>query len=333
MTEPTTISDKRAPLVDFLCEAKRGVTSLSIFRMLCGVAVLTYILPSLKDRHYLWGAGSKWNDPEVEVRQWPTFFDALFPKENVVIFDLTYALLIVVAMSFTIGLFTRAMTPLLFVLWTGLASNSTVLSNGGDNLLRIVLLFAIFADLSQRFSVDSQLRRTRALSLKRSAPNRLWVKVAHNTVLILCIYQICLVYVTSGIYKLMGAEWRDGTALYYGLSLDVFHVLPLGSELLWQSSLVIVVSTWISVGVQALFPLLILFRPTRLFAVSAMLLMHLMIATLFGLWTFSLPMMALDLLIVSDQEWNHLRRRVAQIIQPLRSVILAPKGPRVKGTP
>jgi hypothetical protein len=43
---------------------------------------------------------------------------------------------------------------------------------------------------------------------------------ANNTAVILCAYQILLVYVNSAIYNLADTEWGEGMAFYYSLVLD-----------------------------------------------------------------------------------------------------------------
>jgi hypothetical protein len=63
------------------------------------------------------------------------------------------------------------------------------------------------------------------------------------------------------------------------------------------------VATFLSVWVQLLFPVLVLWRPTRIVALGFTILMHLGIGLFLGLWPFSLAMIALDLLFVRDRTW------------------------------
>lgn len=127
---------------------------------------------------------------------------------------------------------------------------------------------------------------------------------AHNTGLVLSCFQIVVVYTTSGVWKLLGDEWLDGTALFYALRIDNFMLYPALNELLWQSTQFIQVATFISLWVQTLFVVFVLWRPTRIFALVSLIFMHLGIGLLLGLWTFSLVMIALDMLFVRDKTWN-----------------------------
>jgi hypothetical protein len=242
-----------------------------------------------------------------------------------VLFDAAYLVLLLLVVLFIVGLKTRWVTPFLLLFWVGLSTNSTLLTNGGDTLMRIVLFFAIFASLSEHLSVDS-LQRKRALArgrLARSLRPRFipeWFGTwLHNTALILCCYQILLVYLVSSILKLQGEEWIDGTALYYALVLNEFQVLPTLSEFTYQWAWVVNIGTWTALTVQLLFPLALLWKPSRYLFVALITFTHLGIAVLLGLWPFSLAMIAVDLLLIRDGSWLRLgafiRERAARLVE------------------
>lgn len=290
----------------WMTAAKRASYSSSVVRILFGISLLAYFGTSFQDRHYLWGVASGWVDPQAARQGWPTIFSLLFSKDNAAVFDVQYVIFLLLLVVFIVGWKTKFVTPLVGFFYLSLVSNTIVTSNGGDTLVRITLLFLIFADLSQHWSVDSFLRKTR----KRSLPARgplvpEWFSIPlHNAAIILCAYQIMLVYVTSGIYKSMGADWMNGSALYYSMILDVFQVQPALTEFVWQNTLFVSIGTFLSIWVQLLFPLMVLWRPTRVLALIFLLGMHFGIGLFLGLWPFSIPMMALDLLFVRDSSWE-----------------------------
>ena len=315
----TTRPDLWTRLTVWFVGAKHATVGFSLFRILFGVSMLIVLLPSFADRHYLWGAGSWWVEPEARRRGWWEPLRLLFPKDSAFWFDVAYAVLLGLAVIFILGWMTRWVTPVLLVLWVGLSTNTTLLTNGGDTLMRIALLFAVFASLSEHFSVDAWLRRRRAergrAAVSRPAWWPAWIGTwTHNTALVLCCYQILLVYLVSSILKLSGTEWLDGTALYYALALDEFRVLPGLSDILSESALLVMIGTWMALTVQLLFPVALLWRPSRYVAVVLITFTHLGIAVLLGLWPFSLAMIALDLLLIRDSSWQRLgqaiRRRV-----------------------
>lgn len=127
---------------------------------------------------------------------------------------------------------------------------------------------------------------------------------AHNTAVLLCGYQVLLIYVNSGIFKLMGDEWLQGSALYYAFQLDVFRVFPSLSDLAGQVTPFVLVGSWLSIWVQLLFPVLLLWKPTRYAALIVIMGMHLGIGLFLGLWPFSIAMIAMDLVFVRDASWE-----------------------------
>jgi hypothetical protein len=314
---------------DWLTVREHATVGFALFRILLALSMLSVLLPSLADRRYLWGTGSWWVEAAAERAGWWEPLRAIYSKDDPVLFDLAYGALIALVIVFAIGWRTRWIAPVLLVFWVGLSTNNPSLNDGGDALMRIILLFALFADLSRHMSVDAWLARRRA---RRGLPARrgrvpAWVRAGlHNTALILCCYQMLLIYLTSSVYKLQGAEWLDGTALYYALNLTQLQVLPALSEAMWQVTPFVLFATWLTVAVQLLFPVMLLWRPTRYAAVALATLTHLGIAVLLGLWAFSLPMIAIDMLFVRDRSWQRLAalsRRTALRVRGLSQ----PTGP------
>lgn len=292
----------------WLTSAPHATIGFSLLRIIFAVAMLLVLLPSFADRHYLWGAGSWWVEPEARRRGWWEPFRLIFSKNDPVLFDVAYFVLIALALLFLVGFKTRWVTPVLLLFWVGLSTNTTLLTNGGDTLMRIVLVFALVADLSRHLSVDAWLRRRRGDragrfdGIRRRLPE--WLSpLLHNTALILCCYQILLVYLVSSVLKLQGEEWIAGTALYYALSITEFQVLPALGQAVWQVTPFIMLGTWFAVVVQLTFPVALLWKPTRYIAVAGLALTHFGIGLLLGLWPFSLAIIALDLLLVRDQSW------------------------------
>ena len=119
---------------------------------------------------------------------------------------------------------------------------------------------------------------------------------------------------------------------YYSLNLDAFQVVPLLSELAWQITPAVLVATWVSIYFQLLFPVLLLWKYTRYLSLVLLLGMHIGIGFFLGLWSFSLAMIALDMLFVRDSSWekagNWVRCTYTKAEQILRSDIGLPPEPR-----
>ena len=288
--------------VDWLTTAKHNLKSFSILRIIYGVALLFLLVPSIPERSLLWGPASFWVDPEASRRGYWTF-DTVFPKDSALLFDLAFFGLIALAIVFILGWHTRIITPIMLLMLVALHANNNFMLNGGDTLMRITLLFMVFANLSEHYSLDSRRRRRATAPRRHLVPAHI-SNAAHNTGLILCCFQIIVVYTTSGIWKVIGDDWLNGSALFYALRIDNFMLYPAINELLWQSNLVIYIGTFAALLVQTLFVVFILWRPTRIFALISLIFMHLGIGLLLGLWPFSLAMIALDMLFIRDTTWT-----------------------------
>jgi hypothetical protein len=77
----------------------------------------------------------------------------------------------------------------------------------------------------------------------------------------------------------------------------------------FANSLFISGATWTAVVVQLFFPVLLVYRPTRMVALVIITGMHLGIGFLMGIMYFSLAMIAVDMMLVSDKTW----RRAAEV--------------------
>lgn len=156
-----------------------------------------------------------------------------------------------------------------------------MLLDGGDNLLIIVLAYLMAVDCSGRKSRGTarQGAFSRDGALGRS------VTLLHNVALLAIIAQVCVLYLTSAMYKIQGELWQNGTALYYIMRVQDF-TLPGVSELLYRDPFVVTAATYGTVLFQLAFPFLLLHRWTRAFALAGAIAMHGGIALLMGLVTF-----------------------------------------------
>jgi len=303
---------------------EHALLSFALARILIGCGMLLQLVPSFADRHYLWGIGSTWVDTEATLQGYPVVFDLLFPKTSRWAFDLCYVVLVLLAIVFVAGWKTRYVTPFLLLFWVSLQTNSMLLTNGGDTLVRMMLFFMMFARLDARLSATALWNRARGRRAKESGTV---VTTMHNTVLVICCTQILLVYLTSSIYKLMGSEWLDGSAVYYALQIDAYRVHPFFADMAWQVTDVVRLVTWVSLAAQLVYPFLFVWRPARYVTLAVITVMHLSIAVLLGLWPFSLFMIALDVLFIRDESWSRAARAVRgftrRIAAPFRSDGLA----------
>ncbi len=117
---------------------------------------------------------------------------------------------IAAAICLILGYKTRVAAIVSWVLVLSMHNRNLFILQGGDDYLRMVLFWGCFLPWHKVLSLDS---------LKRPGPETYRVFSLPGFALLA---QICIIYVTTSIYK-SGADWvPDGTAVYYGLHLDQF---------------------------------------------------------------------------------------------------------------
>jgi predicted DCC family thiol-disulfide oxidoreductase YuxK len=122
---------------------------------------------------------------------------------------------------------------------------------------------------------------------------------------------------STGLYKVMGELWQNGTAVYYILRVDEFS-WPGVAELIYRNPYLVVLGTYSTVLFEVLFLPALLNRWTRYAAGLAGLVFHAGIALLMGLVTFGWSMLSVYPLLLTDAEYRHLslwfRRRAHLVV-------------------
>ena len=277
-------------------------------RMGLGLVTLAYYLVHYQDRHFLFGPDGVW--------PWSNFEETLGEAGSFSLyqlsrsdpwFELVFHVGIVVSLLLVVGLRTRAIVPIHYVLTWSIFQRNPTLLDGGDNLLYLVLLYLIAVDCGAHFSLDAVRRRRREHGGDRLGLGYRVGSLLHHAGVAAIAAQVCVLYLTSGLYKVQGQKWQDGTALYYILRVPEF-TWPGWSEHIYTNAFVVTVLTYVTVLFQLSFPFLLLNRYTRLMAVAGGLFFHIGIALFMGLASFSATMISVELLLLSDRDYARLRR-------------------------
>lgn len=122
--------------------------------------------------------------------------------------------------------------------------------------------------------------------------------LAHNTGVLVIVGQICVIYASTGWYKIMGEKWLDGTAAYYPMQLDLFSPWPVLSELVTSYGPAVMAMTWTTVIVQVAFPFTLFHRQIKNVLLAVLIIEHAGIGLLLGLPIFSGAIIAADLIFL-----------------------------------
>ncbi len=285
----------------WLTEGERSTYGVAVTRIMIGFVVSSQLLMNWPDRSYTWGEGGRWNETVADVKGYPEFL-GLFRALGGWQWDVAYLLVVVSGIALMVGVFTRITTITTVILWASVYVANPYVGSGGDAVLRMVLIYLCFTNAGKVWSVDAWLRERRG-PRPRIAPS--WVSATlHNLAVILMIHQIVMVYVGSALWKVQSPVWRDGTAVYYPLQTEAYSPWNDLLQPVFANSLFISGATWTAIVVQLFFPVLLVYRPTRMVALVIITGMHLGIGFLMGIMYFSLAMIAVDMMLVSDKSWK-----------------------------
>ncbi len=280
---------------------ERCLVGLSMFRIVAGLAILIQYLVNYAQRQYLFGPEGLYPfEVFAEGISGRSPYSIYAFSASPLYFEICFHLGVVLALLWVVGWRTRFLTPLNFVFWWSLEHRFPGIWDGGDNLFRIVALFAVLTDVGAHFSLDARRRAS------RPPPPQDQLRAAamlHNAALLAIAIQLCLLYGIAGLSKVQGETWRDGTALYYALRGGQY-VWPGFSEAIYQNAYLTVMLSYCTVAFQVSFPFLFFMgRRSRSLAICISLGFHVGIMSFMGLISFSLFMMAVDVALIDDEEY------------------------------
>ncbi|MFJ3513284.1 MULTISPECIES: HTTM domain-containing protein [unclassified Streptomyces] len=292
--------------------SRSALTGAALTRIALGAIGFWFYLRDYFRRSYLWGPEGVWPWQNFTAPESDVFSIYEFSKSQAW-FELCFHVGAVIALLFMLGWKTRAMTLLHYVFLWSLQQRNPMLLDGGDNATVIVLLFLVFADCGARFSLDASVRRGKQVMPDTESMRYRIGSLLHHTALLAVVLQVCTIYLVSGMYKVQGERWQNGTALYYILRVGEFG-WPGVNHIFYEHATLVVAMTYATVFFQIAFSFLLLKRSLRPLAVTGGILMHLGIAVFMsGLLTFSATMIALELLIMGDDHYRHLAQRTRQL--------------------
>jgi hypothetical protein len=200
---------------------------------------------------------------------------------------------------------------------TAFTGRDVLLADCSDDVMVLMPLFLVFAACGRRFSLDRYLanRRSPGAGAARMRPatgvlaelgevRRRVVTLMHNAAIVVVGCQMCAIYGAAALWKVQGASWRDGTAMYYVLHTEWFRIWLGLSDYVASHALVKAVVAYGTVFAQLGSPFVALSRRPK-YAVLALLLgTHLDIGLLLGLPVFSAVMIIGDAVFLPDAFWR-----------------------------
>ena len=264
---------------------RRAVVGAAWMRASLGMALLYEYAANYSWRYYLWGPD------RVSQAFPPSEFSPYAWSQSLLYFDLLLLGGILVTVLFTAGIGGRLMTLCVYVMTASLQDLNGLITDGGDNITRLALLYMVFADLSGG--------RDREVSTIGG--------LVHNAAILAIVVQLSLLYLSTGMYKAMGSHWQSGVALYYILRVNSFSWTGIGGEAIYENEYLVVALTYATVLFEVAFPFALFNSWTRRLILAIGFTFHCGVAATMGLFVFSWMMLSLYFVCLSDREYDTAR--------------------------
>lgn len=295
----------------------RFLIGASIFRIAAGFIVLYQYLLNYHHRHFLFGPNAVHDyGGFVELILASGSFSLYALSSSPIFFEAIYHAGIAVTVLWVFGWHTRTMTVLTYLFLWSMHERNPFLWDGGDNIFRIIIIFAMFANLGAYFSLDAERKATQG-----GQGTGYWQLVEamfHNGAILAFALQLGIMYGCAGLYKVQGEVWQNGTALYYVMR-TADYTWPGYSELIYQNLWLVHGLTYATVAFQVSFPfMLFMNKYTRRLALFSSLCFHTGIALFMGLVTFSAYMLVVELSFITDEEYRDMGKWVQRLTNSVR---------------
>jgi hypothetical protein len=244
----------------------------------------------------------------------------LFNTDNLAVVSALFWTRVGLTVAFLAGFLTRVVSMALWFLTLCFVNRNPALRNGAEDVLMVGLFLLMLAPCGRAFSVDCWLRRCRT-GERGPFTTSAWP-------LRLIQIQVCMIYLSTGlaklirsidIYELMDGNWLEaiekgtwwmGTSIHYVLNDTTmsrwsYAELPLP---FWMTA----IATYLSVGWETLFPILVMCRWTRKWALWFGVLFHLGIYLTIEVGWFGFYTVSLYGVWIPGEFWDRLLRRSQQ---------------------
>jgi hypothetical protein len=216
-------------------------------------------------------------------------FNSSIIRDNIYVF---LGILILFLLLYLFGIGKNITAFIVFILCDILQKLCPQILNGGDNFLRFLLLYMVFANSFTYFTLG------KAKVVKTETITNFFSNLAGLSI---CIH-LCLIYFISAIHKIHSDLWFSGVATYYTLSIERFNGTSLNSSLS-KNSFFVTISTYVTWFIELLYPILVWNKNTKQLMIFAAILLHLTIAVSMMLYDFQLIFIVVQGFFISNTFW------------------------------
>ena len=279
--------------------------SLSLFRFcFCSVLLVMYLIRFFDIRIFFYESGLMSSNSAKALHQFHTHkaFDFILSSDTLIY--LCYLLFIIILFLMVLGVANRLLMAVAFVLHLVFLQRNPSILFGADVIATFWLFYLIFSNSNKQVRwIHYFLSKKKGLISDRTEKGD-WL----NTISLRFIQiQLCIIYMFSGLEKLKGSSWWEGTAIWEALSFYDFALFDFSFLLsvpLLSSAIVV-----FTVLFEIYFPVLVWVPKLRKTLLILGLLFHLGIGLSLNIYFFSLIMLSAYILFIPAESLKRFLHR------------------------
>lgn len=218
--------------------------------------------------------------------------NSILIRENFQFFYLTYITLILL---YFFGIGKNITAFFLFLFYEVLQNLCPSILNGGDNLLKFIMIYMIFIDSYNYFSIKPKVFTNTELY-------KFNIFLSNLGGYSICIH-LCLAYFISAIHKIHADIWFNGVATYYTLSLERFRGTSYNLSLA-KNALFVTISTYMTILIELFYPALIWFNKTKKTMIILAIILHTSIYIFMMIYDFQLVFIFVQGFFIANTDWE-----------------------------
>lgn len=201
-----------------------------------------------------------------------------------------HALLLFLLLGLVLGVGGRLWTLITWFISVGFLQRNLFISYGGDMIGCIWLFYLFWTRHNTYFSVLNLFNKKRILNVRED----IWSSAGARMIQI----HLCILYAYTGLQKLKGASWWDGSALWLVFGNPQYTVIDMSWTAHWPKAVALL--TFTTLIFEIYFSALIWNRKSRLWVQVYGFLLHFGIAVTMGIWAFAAIMISAYVLFINQ---------------------------------
>jgi hypothetical protein len=198
--------------------------TLALIRILAGsLFFYTHLVWALDLNAFLGAEG--WIPPSLsrEMHEGTWTWSYLWYLESSTMLWIAHILTLVVFAMLTVGLLTRAMSVLAWIIVISYCNRLEGMLFGLDQFNAMMAFYLMIGPSGAVYSLDHWLRRRR----QGTAAGETVSLVSANIAIRLIQLHMCIIYLFGGIGKMRGDTWWDGSAFWYAVALGEYQSMDM----------------------------------------------------------------------------------------------------------